>query len=90
MQQEEEEIEEPDSITAKFKAINSVPRELIGSQISEDDNALDGSSLVPASITDDSSFVNVIPSAPNSLNTFTTTTSFEDLVLIDRGEEENK
>ena len=46
----------------------------------------DDSSLIPASLDeidgteDDSSFV--IPSAPNSVNTFTTTRSIDDLVLI--------
>jgi hypothetical protein len=44
---------------------------------------LDDSSLVPASTTDDLSYVNVIPSAPNSLNTFMSTTSVEeDMVLV--------
>jgi hypothetical protein len=53
------------------------------------DDALDDSSLIPASVTDDSSYVNVIPSAPNSLNTFMTTRSLEDLVLIDLEGQEN-
>jgi len=43
----------------------------------------DDSSLIPASVTDDSSYVNVIPSAPNSYNTFATTRSLDDLVLVD-------
>ena len=52
--------------------------------INKDDSSLDDSSLVPASVTDDSSYVNIIPSAPNSINTAMTTRSIEDLVLIDR------
>ena len=43
----------------------------------------DDSSLVPSSLQeDDSSYV--IPSAPNSLNTFATTRSVDDLVLVGR------
>lgn len=43
----------------------------------------DDSSLIPSSLQeDDSSYV--IPSAPNSLNTFATTRSVDDLVLVGR------
>jgi hypothetical protein len=61
------------------------------SQFSADsfDDVPDDSSLIPASVTDDSSYVNVIPSAPNSYNTFTTTRSLEDLVLVDREGQES-
>eukprot|EP00980_Cylindrotheca_fusiformis_P017610 scaffold5517_cov135-Cylindrotheca_fusiformis.AAC.40 len=43
---------------------------------------LDDSSLVPVSTNDDLSYVNVIPSAPNSLNTFMSTRSVDDIVLV--------
>jgi hypothetical protein len=49
----------------------------IVSSIDDDD---DGESLVPASEADDSSYV--LPSAPNSVNTFTTTRSVDDVVFV--------
>lgn len=48
---------------------------------------LDDSSLVAASANDELSYVNVIPSAPNSLNTFMSTKSVEDMVLVRVGHE---
>lgn len=43
----------------------------------------DDCSLIPASLPDDdSSYVNVIPSAPNSMNTFMSTKSIDDLVVV--------
>jgi len=46
-------------------------------------SALDSSSLILDSADDeDSSYVNVVPSAPNSLNTFASTKSVDDLVVV--------
>lgn len=55
-------------------------RSKLDRMVSSIDNDEDGESLVPASEADDSSYV--LPSAPNSVNTFTTTRSVEDLVLV--------
>eukprot|EP00934_Nitzschia_sp_Nitz4_P003616 Nitzschia sp. Nitz4//scaffold22_size323478//141563//142556//NITZ4_000532-RA/size323478-augustus-gene-0.236-mRNA-1//-1//CDS//3329543010//3606//frame0 len=48
-----------------------------------EDKCEDDSSLVPASIPDDTSYV--LPSAPTSMNTFTSTTSYDDLVIVEHG-----
>lgn len=47
------------------------------------DNNPDDLSLVPASVTDDSSYV--FAPAPNSADTFTTTRSLDDMVVVGRG-----
>jgi hypothetical protein len=55
---------------------------LSGLEDCADTNSPDDASLVPASVTDDSSYV--IYPAPSSIDTFMTTRSLEDMVLVGR------
>jgi hypothetical protein len=61
------------------------PREVVKTETKEvETSGLDDDhSLIPSSFTDDdSSYVNVIPSPPNSMNTFVSTKSVDDLVVV--------
>ena len=67
-----------DSMINDSSLLDEIAQAGISSSILTDD-----SSLIPGSIPDDECSY-VIPSAPNSLNTFATTRSIDDLVLVGR------
>jgi hypothetical protein len=83
----EQPVDKPDSESERYQKL-LVPLEVEAQSNEANESHLDDLSLVSASLADDSSYV--IPSAPNSLNTYTTTRSIDDLVLVGRDDECNK
>jgi hypothetical protein len=84
----EQPVDKRDSESGPYQKM-LVPLEVEAQANEANESHLDDLSLVSASLADDDSSY-VIPSAPNSLNTYTTTRSIDDLVLVGRDDECNE